>query len=149
MRRSLAISFLAAAALLLGLTHAEALCVSADTANLRSGPGTNHEKVWEVYRYMPFKQVASKGPWRRVRDVDGDTYWVHSKLVTSRYKCAVVKSDEANVRTGPGTKYRKARINPAYKYYSYKVLEVRGKWVKVINQYKDVGWIYKQLLWIQ
>lgn len=149
MPRLLAFAFLAVASLMLIVSNAEALCVSADTANLRSGPSTRSEKVWEVYRYMPFKQVSSKGPWRRVRDVDGDTYWIHSKLVTSKYKCAVVKSDEANVRTGPGTKYRKARINPAYRYYSYKVLEVRGTWVKVINQYRDIGWIYKPLLWIQ
>lgn len=148
--RILLASTLIAVALLLACPHrATALCVSADTANLRSGSGTNHEKLWEVYRYMPFKQVGRKGPWRKVRDVDGDVYWVHSKLLTGKYKCAVVKSDEANVRTGPGTKYRKARMSPAYRYYSFKVLSVKGQWVKVVNQYRDSGWIYKPLLWVQ
>lgn len=126
-----------------------ALCVSAPEANLRSGPGTKHEKLWEVFKYMPLKRLSKKGLWYKVSDVDGDTYWVYSNLITSKYQCAVVKEEKANVRSGPGTHYKKTSTSPALKYYSFKVLKIKGKWVHVQDEYGDKGWIYRQLLWIQ
>jgi SH3-like domain-containing protein len=128
---------------------ANALCVSAPEANLRSGPGTNYEKTWEVFKYMPLKRVSKKGLWYKVRDVDGDIYWVYGPLITSKYKCAVVKDDKANVRTGPATTYKQTKISPALKYYSFKVLKIKGQWVNVMDEYGEKGWIYKPLLWIQ
>jgi SH3-like domain-containing protein len=128
---------------------AHALCVSASEANLRSGPGTNHEKLWEVFKYMPLKRLGKKGVWYKVSDVDGDTYWVYGPLITSKYKCAVVKDEKANVRTGPGTNYKQTSFSPALKYYSFRVLKIQGKWVRVQDEYGDKGWIYKPLLWIQ
>jgi SH3-like domain-containing protein len=35
------------------------------------------------------------------------------------------------------------------KYYSFRVLKIQGKWVRVQDEYGDKGWIYKPLLWIQ
>ena len=75
-------------------------------------------------------------------------YWVFGSLVTTKYKCAVVKGEKANIRTGPGTHYDQNEMSPAFQYYSFKVLEIRGEWVKVQDEYGDKGWIYKPLLWI-
>jgi uncharacterized protein YgiM (DUF1202 family) len=50
--------------------HALALCVNVPEANLRKGPGTQHEKTWEVFKYMPFKRLSTKGEWYKVQDVD-------------------------------------------------------------------------------
>jgi SH3-like domain-containing protein len=126
-----------------------ALCVKAPEANLRSGPGTRYEKLWEVFQYMPLKRVGKKGSWYKVSDVDGDKYWVYAPLVTTKYKCAVVRKDKANVRSGPGTEYRQLPMSPALKYYSFKVLKTQGKWVKVVDEYGDEGWVYRPLVWIQ
>ncbi len=125
-----------------------ALCVKVPEANLRSGPGTKFEKTWEVFKYMPFKKLASKGNWYKVNDVDGDVHWVYSKLVTSEYNCAVVKVDKANVRKGPGEKYSKIPMSPALKYDSFKVVKMQPPWVKVIDEFGDSGWIFRKLLWI-
>ena len=38
--------------------NSEALCIKNERANLRKGPGTKHEKLWEVFKYMPFKQLG-------------------------------------------------------------------------------------------
>lgn len=126
-----------------------ALCVSAPEANLRSGPGTKYDKLWEVFKYMPLKRIDRKGIWFKVADVDGDRYWVYAPLVTSKYECAVVKEEKANVRSGPGTSYPQISISPAMKYYSFKILEIKGLWVNVMDEYGAKGWIYKPLLWIQ
>jgi SH3-like domain-containing protein len=129
--------------------NALALCVDNEYANLRNGPGTGFAKTWEVYRYMPFKEVEKKGAWHKVKDVDGDTHWIYGKLVSDKYQCAVVNNEKANVRTGPGTHFKQTDFSPVLRYYSFKVLKIEGEWVKVVDQDGDEGWIYKQLLWIQ
>jgi SH3-like domain-containing protein len=132
-------------------SYVDALCVSTNKANLRDGPGTNYEVVWEVYKYMPFLKVgvSFSGNWYAVRDVDGDVNWIHKGLMTNRYHCAVVKTEEVNVRTGPGTKYSKSYSSPAKKYYSFKVLKRKGMWVRVKDEWGDIGWIHRNYLWIQ
>ncbi len=130
-------------------SSAFALCVNVPEANLRKGPGTNHKKSWQVFKYMPFKKISQKGKWYKIKDVDGDTHWIYSKLVTSKIECAVVNSDKINVRSGPGTKYNKSFLSPAIKYDSFKVLKRQGKWVKVIDEFGDRGWIFRKFLWIQ
>lgn len=146
----LSLTLMAAALAALALASpAHALCVQNDTANLRSGPGTNHEMVLEVFQYMPFEQIGHEGQWYKVKDVDGDVFWVYGPLVTSSYKCAVVNNDTANVRTGPGTNHSESKMSPAERYYSFRVLQIKGDWVQVQDEFGDKGWIYKPLLWIR
>ena len=128
---------------------ASALCVNVSEANLRAGPGSNQEKTWTVFKYMPFSKLSSKGNWFKVKDVDGDVHWIYNKLVTNKYKCAVVKTETVNVRSGPGTNYKKNILSPSPKYSSFKVIDTKGPWVKVEDEYGDAGWIHKNLLWVQ
>lgn len=130
-----------------GAAYAE--CVKVSKANLRQGPGTSYAKSWEVYEFMPLKKVGEKGDWHQVEDVDGDKHWVHAKLVSDGMSCAVVKGDKTNVRTGPGTSYAKSPLSPVEKYYSFKVVETKGSWVKVHDEVFNEGWIAKSLLWMQ
>lgn len=127
----------------------QAACINSSEANLRKGPGTEHEKTWEVFKYMPFKIMSKKGNWYKVKDVDGDVHWIYNKLITKKYKCAVVKIDKANVRTGPGTGYGQNSFSPAQKYDSFKIVKTKPSWVKVVDEFGDTGWMFKSLLWIQ
>lgn len=126
---------------------AHGLCVNVPEANLRSGPGTKHEKTWEVFKYMPFKKISQKGNWYKVKDVDGDIHWIYRKLVTDKYKCATVKIEKANVRTGPGTNYGINVISPAMKYTSFKIIGSKQGWMQLMDEYGETGWIYGKLLW--
>ena len=128
--------------------YAVALCVNVSDANLRSGPGTKYKKTWEVFKYMPFRELERKGSWHKVKDVDGDVHWIYTKLVTDKFQCAVVKADKANVRTGPGTEYAMSPLSPALKYDSYKVIDRKSLWVQVMDEFGDTGWIYRNLVWI-
>ena len=128
---------------------ASALCIKVSEANLRAGPGTNYEKSWEVFKYMPLKKIGQQGKWYQVEDVDGDTHWVYSRLATSAMQCAVVKVDKANVRTGPGTRYAKSGISPVEKYYAFKVIGSKGEWANVQDEVSNTGWIAKSLIWMQ
>lgn len=129
--------------------EASALCIKAPRANLRQGPGTNYEKLWEVFQYMPFQKLKKKGNWYRVKDVDGDIYWVHKKLITNSYKCAVVKNDTANFRTGPGTQHSQVSWSPLEKYFAMKILKIKGNWAKIKDGAGDVAWVHRSLIWVQ
>lgn len=55
-----------------------------------------------------------------------------------------VTTDNANVRTGPGTKYPVAM--ELFKGYPLKVLKQQGEWYKVIDYEKDSGWIHDSIV---
>lgn len=126
-----------------------AWCVGAPEANLRTGPGTRYEKSWQVFKYMPLRKVGQRGSWYQVKDVDGDRHWIHKPLLTNSMRCAVVKADGTNVRTGPGTRYGKSPLSPVDKYYSFRVIGSKGSWLKVRDEMDNEGWVTKSLLWVQ
>jgi len=129
---------------------AAGLCVKTKRANLRSGPSTNYPVSWEVYRYMPFTKIKRKGKWYKVKDLDGDTHWIFSKLVTSRFRCAVVKSKRVNLRTGPGTRHPASAIYPsAKKYESFKVIKRKKGWALLEDTDGDKVWAYDKYLWMR
>ncbi len=130
-------------------TNADALCVNAADANLRSGAGTKYEKTWEVFKFMPFKKIKQKGNWYKVKDMDGDMHWIFKNLVTSSYRCGAAKKDKINIRSGPGTTYKKVDLSPAMKYDAFKIIKIKGKWAKVEDEFGSKGWIFRKLLWVQ
>ncbi len=134
---------------LLSTSGAEALCIKEKRANLRKGPGLNYEKLWEVFKYMPFTQLSKKGEWLRIKDIDGDIYWVHKRLTTKSYRCAVIKQNKTNLREGPGTKFKRVRWGPVDKYFSMKVLKIKNDWVRVVDAVGDKAWVYRPLVWIK
>lgn len=54
--------------------------IKKDECNVRTGPGTNHDIAFTVYKGVPFKVIGSQGDWLHVRHADGDTGWVYKPL---------------------------------------------------------------------
>ena len=130
-------------------TISQALCVNVKKANLRSGPSTKKQISWEVFKYMPLQKIKKQGSWYKVKDFEGDFHWVFKTIITSKYKCAVVKASKANLRTGPGTKFKKADDLPSVdKYTVFKLSKIKGKWAKVTDSFGDSYWISRKLVWI-
>lgn len=98
---------------------------------------------------MPLKKLAKKDGWYRVEDMEGTIHWVKEDLVTEKYSCGAVKEDFANLRTGPGTNYPKAKAQQADRYVSFRILESKGRWIKVEDLEGDSAWIARENLWIQ
>ena len=59
----------------------ERACVDAKIANLRSGPGTDNQILWQVERYHPIILVQKKGNWYQIKDFEGEEGWIHQSLV--------------------------------------------------------------------
>ena len=60
---------------------AERLAVSVPVANIRSGPGTLYDVLWNAEKYYPIFVLKKSGPWYHFRDFEGDEGWVHKSLV--------------------------------------------------------------------
>ena len=122
----------------------ERLTVSVATANIRSGPGTNYDIVWEVRKYYPIKVIKRAGSWIRFVDFEGDEGWIKSTLVRKIPSVITIKED-VNIRSGPGTKYSVAF--QAEKGVAFKIIRRKGNWIHVQHADGDRGWIYKSLVW--
>ena len=118
--------------------------VKGNTLNMRSGPGTQHEVLWELKKGYPMKVVRRQGQWLQITDFEGDSGWV-ARSLTSRTPHHIVKRPTANVRSGPGTQYR--IVGKASYGEVVRTREKRGNWVKVERKDAPSGWISKGLLW--
>ena len=130
--------------LLAGQADAKRLAVGVAKANIRSGPGTDHEILWSVGKYYPFDIVKKSGNWYKVRDFEDDEGWVYGSLL-EQIPAVIVKRPLVNVRNGPGTTFRV--LFQAEKGVSFKRLAKKEDWFKVQHSDGEVGWIHKSLVW--
>ena len=128
-----------------GSIQGKTLCVSASRAYLRSGPGRQfNPPTWTVHRYMPLRELQRKDGWVKVRDVDGETHWIKSTLVTDKIQCVTIKSSRANIRSKPTSNSRV--WFKVEKYTSFMLLGRIPKWVK-LNYHGEVMWVFHSLVW--
>ena len=130
--------------LLAGTVSAERLAVSAPVANIRSGPGTNHNVLWKVEKYFPIWIIEKSGEWYHFEDFEGDKGWVHKSLVR-KISAVITKNDACNIRSGPGTSNK--IIFTVEKGIPFKVLKRKGSWIQIEHADGDKGWIHKSLIW--
>lgn len=133
---------------IIGLTSAvsaqQRMAVSVDVANIRSGPGTDYEQLWQVERYTPIRILDSQEGWYFFEDFEGTKGWIHKDLV-SDINTVITKKGLINVRKGPGTDHQVAF--QAEKGVPFKVLEKKGDWVHIQHSDGEKGWIYAGLVW--
>ncbi|MCF8024240.1 MAG: SH3 domain-containing protein [Desulfobacteraceae bacterium] len=134
--------------LILGAASAAAaqqrMAVSVDVANIRSGPGTEHEQLWRVERYTPIKVLDSQDGWYFFEDFEGTKGWIHKDLVSDT-NSVITKKGLINIRKGPGTDYEVAF--QAEKGVPFKVMEKKGDWIHIQHADGEKGWIYGGLVW--
>lgn len=122
----------------------EYVIVNKDGVNIRSGPSSKSEILWEVFQNFPLRVLKRKGKWVKTVDFEGDTGWVYSPLL-SNGNMVIVKVDAANMRIGASTDYE---IIATVKYgVVFKPLSRKGEWVKVQHKDGTIGWLHETLLW--
>ncbi|MFO7749144.1 MAG: SH3 domain-containing protein [Desulfobacteraceae bacterium] len=126
------------------LMAGDRLGITSKIANIRSGPGTDHDVLWQVEQYHPIVVIEKKGNWYRFKDFEDDYGWVHDSLVGKVRSVITVKS-QCNVRKGPGTD--NSLVFVVEKGVPFKVLAKKGNWLKIEHSDGDVGWIYNTLVW--
>ena len=127
-----------------GTASGKRLSVAFHKANVRSGPGTNHEILWAAGKYYPVDIIKQSGSWYQIRDFEGDAGWIHRSLL-KKIPAVIVGGTIVNVREGPGTDFRV--LFQAEKGVSFKLLKRQKKWLKVQHEDGEVGWVHKSLVW--
>ncbi len=131
-------------ALLSGAQAQNMVSIKGSVVNLREGPSTRTETLWELLRGYPLQVLQRKGNWVKVRDFENDSGWVARSLL-GRTPHHVVKVRVANVRKGPST--RQPIIGRAEYGELLRTRAKRSSWVKVEREDGQTGWIAKRLLW--
>jgi len=122
---------------------AEFVSVVKDGVNLRSGPATTHEVLFQLPAGYPLKVLERDKKWIKVSDYENDKGWIYASLV-SKTPYVIVKVAEGNVRSGPGTDYDK--IGKVVRDVILRKVDTKGDWFKVSHP-ELTGWIYHNLVW--
>ena len=112
--------------------------------NVRLGPSKNYP-IKFVYKkkYLPVVIIDEHYNWRKVRDYDNDTGWVHISQL-SKIKTTVTTKDNQVVYSSP-TIYSRPKV----KLEIYQVLTIKKcnqTWCEIKNNKID-GWVKKDHLW--
>jgi SH3-like domain-containing protein len=118
--------------------------VSKDGVNIRSGPDTNAEVYWEVFKDFPLKVLQKKNDWAKVEDFEGDTGWIYAPLLNAK-KTVIIKVKKANIRVGPGENYE--IVASALYGVVFTPGKTDGDWVQISHADGTTGWISKSLIW--
>lgn len=118
--------------------------LKAEEANVRRGPGLTHRIDWVFLRRdMPLEILAEHGHWRKVRDVDDATGWIHHAMLKGG-RSAVVTAPRTALRDGPG---RERRVVAIAESGVIAALErCRGEWCE-IEAGGHSGWAPRTDLW--
>jgi SH3-like domain-containing protein len=123
---------------------AERVTVKASIANIRSGPGTNYDVVWQVEKYHPFLVQEKKDPWVKIKDFEGDMAWIHVSLL-SDVEGVITSKSKCNVRSEPTTDSR--ILFTVERGVPFRVIKRQGDWIHIEHADGDKGWIYSSLVW--
>lgn len=123
---------------------ADMVSIKGKIVNMRSGPGTQTQALWELKKGYPLKVLKRKGAWLQVQDYENDRGWV-SRALTSRTPYHVVKSNGVNIRSGPGTTFR--IVGKAEQGDLLRTREKKTGWVKVQAASGKSGWVSRKLVW--
>lgn len=118
--------------------------LKATEANARRGPSLSHRIDWVFkLRGYPLEVIAEYGHWRRVRDFEDATGWVHYTLI-SGVRTALVQHDTVDLHTRPDPSSRLSA--QAEKGAVLRLLECNIDWCKASAD-GHKGWLRKIGLW--
>ena len=123
---------------------AERYAITGSLANVRSGPGTNHEVIYEAEKYYPVILLKKAGNWIQIEDYEGDIGWIHKSLITKMSTIITIKS-KCNIRSGPSIKHQVLFISE--KGVPFKVIKRQDRWIHIQHSEGHKGWIHKSLVW--
>jgi SH3-like domain-containing protein len=116
----------------------------ADRVNLRTGPGDRYPIEWVLTRKeMPVEITGQLEHWRRIRDWEGTSGWVHERMLTGK-RGVIVKGGVRPVLRQPDPAAPViARAEPGV---VGRLLECRDAWCKIETS-EVTGWMRRSDVW--
>ncbi|ADW18326.1 SH3 type 3 domain protein [Desulfobulbus propionicus DSM 2032] len=141
--KTIPLSLLASAFAVSTVLGAEYVSVVKDGVNLRSGPNTNTDILYQLPSGYPLEILSKEGQWLKVSDYEGDKGYITESLV-SKTPYVIVKVKECNIRSGPSA--NDSVVGKGVKDVIFKKVEQKGDWIKI--SHPDLtGWVQKDLVW--
>ena len=120
------------------------LSLKKNEVNLRQGPSFEYPiKLIYKKKYLPVIILDKSGPWRKIKDFENNTGWIHVVLLSKKKSAINIKNNSVL--------YKKPTIfsKPIAKIEAGRLMMVKKckvKWCKITTgEYK--GWIFKNSLW--
>ncbi|MFO1080410.1 MAG: SH3 domain-containing protein [Reyranellaceae bacterium] len=115
-----------------------------DEVNVRTGPGTRYPVDWVFKRKtMPVEIVAEYENWRKIRDWQGASGWVHQSLLTGK-RSFIVPAKPASLYKTPATSAEVvAKLEPEV---MGEIRSCAGDWCRVRTSSVS-GWVERTGIW--
>jgi len=128
--------------------------VKADSVSLRQGPGPEHPTAWLLQRLgLPVEVLEEQGAWRKVRDANNATGWVHMSLLSRRRTALIlpweVKDGQAQIPSATLREDDRENARPIAQVEAgvlANILGCEGGWCRVaVGNFR--GYIEQAKLW--
>ena len=120
------------------------LSLKKDEVNLRQGPSFEYPiKLIYKKKYLPVIILDKSGPWKKIKDFENNTGWIHTVLLSKKKSAINIKNNSVL--------YKKPTIfsKPIAKLETGRLMLIKkckGEWCKVDSSGYE-GWILKNALW--
>jgi len=116
-----------------------------DDINVRTGPGTRYPIAWVYHRAgMPVEIIEEYDLWRKIRDIEGTTGWVHKTMLDGKRNIMVKGKEARIVRIDPEPDAKPLlKTEPMVTAH---LLECQIDWCRVQVSGRR-GWLEKKYLW--
>lgn len=128
-----------------GLPLPRFVSLKSDETNARTGPGTRYPIQW-VYRkpHMPVEIIDEFDTWRKIRDDEGGTGWVHHTMLSGK-RYAIITGKEPRIMHIDATEDSKPLFKAAPQVIGA-VTECTPHWCRLQISGRK-AWIQKDFLW--
>ena len=120
------------------------LTLKKNEVNLRQGPSFEYPiKLIYKKKYLPVIILDKSGPWRKIRDFENNTGWIHTVLLSKKKAAINIKNnsilfEKPTIYSEPIARIEIGRL--------ILIKKCKVKWCKITSG-KYGGWIFKYSLW--
>ena len=120
------------------------LSLKNDEVNLRQGPSFEYPiKFLYKKKHLPVEILDESGTWRKIRDFQNNSGWIHISQLSKKKSAINTKSDsilykKSTIFSKPIAKLEVGRL--------VLIKKCKIKWCKVTSE-KYRGWVEKEYLW--
>ena len=120
------------------------LSLKNNKVNLRQGPSFEYPiKLIYKKKYLPVIIIDKSGPWRKIKDFENNTGWIHMVLLSKKKSAINIKNNSVlykkpTIYSKPIVKLKNGRL--------VLIKKCKVKWCKITSGGFE-GWITKSSLW--
>ena len=86
--------------------------IKSNEVTVRAGPGSAHKVLWIfVKKNEPVEIVEEFDNWRKIRDYEGQTGWVHSRMLIGKRHCIINKHVHKDTKDNTKLLNKKGKVN--------------------------------------